>query len=138
VINVSGRLNPLIAASAVGVIGLVLAGIASIGGGLPRTWSNQGAESVAASGRAPTADAACWRCGTVEAIRAVEVRGEPGVSAAVNGQVPGHPVGDHQMYRVIVRMEDGSFRTVSSSSRPRFTVGDKVRIEQGALIAAGS
>jgi outer membrane lipoprotein SlyB len=38
-------------------------------------------------------------------------------------------------YRVTVRMDDGSFRTVSEATAPAFAVGDKVRVVQGALRA---
>lgn len=39
------------------------------------------------------------------------------------------------VYRVTVRMEDGSFRTLSQSEAPALGVGAKVRIQDGALIA---
>jgi outer membrane lipoprotein SlyB len=39
-------------------------------------------------------------------------------------------------YRVTVRMDDGSFRTVSLSSPPAFNVGDKVRVVEGRLVRA--
>jgi len=37
-------------------------------------------------------------------------------------------------YRVTVRMDDGSFRTVSLSSPPTLAVGDKVRVVEGRLV----
>lgn len=37
-------------------------------------------------------------------------------------------------YRVTVRMDDGSFRTVSQSTAPNVAVGDRVRIANGALV----
>ena len=39
-------------------------------------------------------------------------------------------------YRVTVRMDDGSYRTLSLSSPPTFTVGDKVRVIEGKLVRA--
>jgi outer membrane lipoprotein SlyB len=39
-------------------------------------------------------------------------------------------------YRVTVRMDDGSARTLSQSSPPAFAVGDKVRPVDGALVRA--
>jgi outer membrane lipoprotein SlyB len=39
-------------------------------------------------------------------------------------------------YRVTVRMDDGSYRTVSLSSPPAFAVGDKVRVIEGKLVRA--
>jgi len=38
-------------------------------------------------------------------------------------------------YRVTVRMDDGSFRTISVSSPPTFAVGDKVRVVEGSSYA---
>jgi outer membrane lipoprotein SlyB len=42
------------------------------------------------------------------------------------------------VYRVTVRMDDGSFRTVSQATAPAFAVGDKVRVVQGTLRAEKS
>lgn len=136
-VDVSGRLSPIVAGTAVGVLAVALAAIAAITGRLPAMLSHQSADSASANGPVRATDAACWRCGTVETIRAVEVRGEPGRPGAIIAPALGPQVAEHHVYRVTVRMEDGSFRTVSLSSRPQFAVGDKVRIEQGALIAAG-
>jgi len=44
----------------------------------------------------------------------------------------------HIVYRVTVKMNDGSFRTVSQAAAPGFAVGDKVRLVQGALRAEKS
>jgi outer membrane lipoprotein SlyB len=41
----------------------------------------------------------------------------------------------HYSYRVTVRMDDGSFRTVSQSTAPAVAVGGRVRIANGALVA---
>ena len=41
----------------------------------------------------------------------------------------------HYSYRVTVRMDDGSFRTVSQSSAPAVAVGSKVRVTDGVLVA---
>jgi len=37
-------------------------------------------------------------------------------------------------YRVTVRMDDGSIRTLSQSTPPAFAVGDKVKVVDGALV----
>jgi outer membrane lipoprotein SlyB len=44
-------------------------------------------------------------------------------------------VKQHYSYRVTVRMDDGSFRTVSQSSAPRIVVGARVHIVDGAVLA---
>jgi outer membrane lipoprotein SlyB len=41
----------------------------------------------------------------------------------------------HYSYRVTVRMDDGSFRTLSQSSAPAVAVGERVRVVNGAVIA---
>jgi len=41
----------------------------------------------------------------------------------------------HYSYRVTVRMDDGSFRTVSQSSAPAVAVGERVRVVNGTVIA---
>ncbi len=41
----------------------------------------------------------------------------------------------HYSYRVTVRMDDGSFRTVSQSAAPAVAVGERVRIVDGAVVA---
>lgn len=41
----------------------------------------------------------------------------------------------HYSYRVTVRLDDGSFRTVSQSTAPTVAAGDRVRIANGALVA---
>ena len=38
-------------------------------------------------------------------------------------------------YRVTVRMDDGSFRTLSQSTVPAVTVGDRVRVVDSTVIA---
>jgi len=39
------------------------------------------------------------------------------------------------VYRVTVRMDDGSYRTLSQSTLPSFAIGDKVRLVGGAVVA---
>ena len=42
----------------------------------------------------------------------------------------------HYVYRVTVRMDDGSMRALSQSTPPAFAVGDKVRLVDGNLTRA--
>jgi outer membrane lipoprotein SlyB len=100
----------------------------------------------------------CAICGTVDSIRAVQVAGD--ATGAAVGRQPGTGEGNPVMtilgaaggvfageeidknakgqfaYRVTIRMDDGSFRTVSLPSIPAFTVGDKVRVVEGRLVRA--
>jgi outer membrane lipoprotein SlyB len=64
-----------------------------------------------------------------------------GVLGAVGGAYAGHAIEKNvrtqTSYRVSVRMEDDTLRTVYSSAPPAFAVGDKVRVINGALAARG-
>jgi hypothetical protein len=77
----------------------------------------------------------CALCGVVEAVRPYEIRstsvtpgGEDAQEAASGALVP------RTAYRVTVRMEDGSYRTLSQPTRPMVKAGDRVRIAEGALL----
>ena len=101
----------------------------------------------------------CALCGTVESIRTVEVRHEGGGaldsvlagaatgkdgSTTILGTAGGAPSGSEietsaktrYAHRVTVRMDDGSYRTVSLSSPPALAAGDKVRVIEGKLVRA--
>lgn len=60
------------------------------------------------------------------------------VLAGVGGAVAGHAIEKNArqrtVYRVTVRMDDGSFRTISQSHTPSVAVGSRVRIDNGALV----
>ncbi len=78
----------------------------------------------------------CAVCGTVEAVRSHEMRpprdpaaGDAGLAAGDPGSVP------RAAWRVTVRMEDGSYRTLSQPGPPAYKPGDRVRIVDGALAA---
>lgn len=172
------RTHPLMLGAAASVIVVSLVGAAAISGLLPTARSDKTEVPVQKS--APAADGAhraapipaagdgtCASCGTVESIRAVELRGDAtGLGAAaggVTGAVIGNQIGrghgntamtilgaaggaltgneieknmkKHYSYRVTVRMDDGSYRTVSQATAPTVAVGGRVRIANGALVA---
>jgi outer membrane lipoprotein SlyB len=107
---------------------------------------------------------ACALCGTIESVRTVEVLDEArataraadsrsgtgtnsagaGVSTSVLETLSGVVSGSASetalrkrlVYRVTLRMDDGSFRAISLSSAPAFAVGDKVRVVEGRLVRA--
>jgi outer membrane lipoprotein SlyB len=56
------------------------------------------------------------------------------VAGAITGDETDRNVKKRYAYRVTVRMDDGSFRTVSLSSPPTLAVGDKVRVVEGKLV----
>lgn len=174
------KTHPLMLGAAASVMLVSLLGAAAIGGLLPNARSDktdlpvQKSAAVAAGAQHPApgptlADrsSACASCGTVEAIRAVELKGDASGLGAVAGGVTGAVVGNQigrghgntamtilgaaggalagneieknvkkrYSYRVTVRMDDGTFRTVSQSSSPAVTVGERVRIANGVVVA---
>lgn len=40
-------------------------------------------------------------------------------------------------YRITVRMEDGTYRTINQASQPAYTVGDRVKVVDGNVISRG-
>jgi len=175
------KTHPLMLGSAASVMLVSLLGAAAIGGLLPNARSDktdlpvQQSSAPAATGAHRSApgpapadgSGACASCGTVEAIRAVELRGDAsglgaaagGVTGAVVGNQIGRGNGNPAMtilgaaggafagneieknmkkrysYRVTVRMDDGSFRTISQSAAPSVAPGGRVRIVNGTLVA---
>lgn len=71
----------------------------------------------------------CTTCGTVEAIRTVELRGD-----AAGAQELDQHLSKRVVYRVTVRLDDGSYRTLSQVAPPSIVVGGKVRIVDGAVV----
>jgi outer membrane lipoprotein SlyB len=106
------------------------------------------------------ASAACTVCGVVESVRTIERKGEGGMaatSAGVGGsvdsqQISGGPAAataaggfasneiERNMnmpitYQVRVRMNDGSHRNHYQATPPKFSVGQRVRLSDGRLLA---
>ncbi|TAK92495.1 MAG: hypothetical protein EPO06_01450 [Burkholderiaceae bacterium] len=102
----------------------------------------------------------CLNCGTVSAIHTVRI--ERDASALLNSSTNGQdrhmtysvastvadganaPINHGSLenvvevvtvYRVTVRMDDGSYRTLSSANVPSVGVGDKVRVAKGSLVS---
>ena len=150
------RIDTLFAGRAVPVLIAGLVGVAAVTGWLHSGLSpTQGDARSADTGREPVPASSCALCGTVESIRTVEVRDEAGGPGGAGDQAVGGGgtaatllgAGDaiagsdieknmkkRYAYRVTVRMDDGSFRTISVSSPPTFAVGDKVRVVEGKLV----
>ncbi|HEY6241751.1 MAG TPA: hypothetical protein VIW78_13060 [Burkholderiales bacterium] len=130
----------------------------------PNDLSQKPNQARAADSVSRSVAPSCALCGTIESIRTVEVRdeiraigaapggftgtasnadkGDTGMATTILGAVGGAFTGTEmdekkrRVYRVTVRMDDGSFRTVSLSSPPAFTVGEKVRVVEGKLVRA--
>ena len=180
------KTHPLMLGAAASVMVVSLLGAAAITGILPSARSDKAempaqktdktetpAHAAAPESarhdarRVATRDNSCASCGTVEAIRTVEVKGTGtglglvagGVTGAVVGNQIGRGNGNTGMtllgaaggafagneieknvkkrfsYRVTVRMDDGSFRTVSQFAAPGVAVGERVRVVDGAVVA---
>jgi outer membrane lipoprotein SlyB len=61
------------------------------------------------------------------------------ILGAVGGSLAGNEIEKNvkkrYSYRVTVRMDDGSFRTIGQSSAPAVVVGERVRVVDGTVIA---
>ena len=151
------RIDTLFAGRAVPVLIAGLIGVAAVTGWLHSGFSpHQGDAQSADAGRKPVPANGCALCGTVE------VRDEAGGTGAgtggpggagdqtaggggnavtllgAGGAIAGSEIEKNvkkrYAYRVTVRMDDGSFRTISLSSPPTFAVGEKVRVVEGKLV----
>ncbi|HKC45402.1 MAG TPA: hypothetical protein VKC64_16345 [Burkholderiales bacterium] len=127
--------QPLIVGAVVAVVLLALGAVMS--GVIPITGAKKGAAPAErrtldpghpsaqvaqpeSTGARRLADETCPICGTVEATRVVEVE---------------RSEGKRMMYRVTVRMDDGSYRTLSQSAPLSVAVGERVRVVDGAVVA---
>jgi outer membrane lipoprotein SlyB len=144
----------LIAIAAVSVMALGVIGVAAVTGVLPNGTPSNVSGAARTESTAPRQTVICALCGTIEAIRTVEVVDEASGSvladmgrdggATILGSSEGSASGDEiakgtrkrYAYRVTVRMDDGSYRTVSLAVPPTLAVGDKVRVVEGKLVRA--
>ena len=158
------RIDTLFTGRAVPVLIAGLVGVAALTGLLHSGLSPKPGDARSADTErkpVPTTNS-CALCGTVESIRTVEVRDEAGGTGAgtggpggagdqtaggggnavtllgAGGAIAGSEIEKNMKkryaYRVTVRMDDGSFRTISLSSPPTFAVGEKVRVVEGKLV----
>lgn len=149
------RTHPLMAGAAASVMVVSLVGAAAFGGLLPNARSDKTDTTAAQRGaaaadnarqgapRLAARDSKCASCGTVESIRVLALKGDAtglgavvgGVTAAAAGNELDKKVKQHYSYRVTVRMDDGSFRTVSQRSVPAVAVGERVRVVDSTVLA---
>jgi outer membrane lipoprotein SlyB len=116
--------RPLLLAGMAGVVILGLVAAGAMTGLIPAASSEKGASPTAQpsddarrQARAGTrAAGACANCGTVEAVRPVQLEKKT-------------------VHRVTVRMDDGSYRTISQPVAPGIGPGEKVQIVDGAVVA---
>jgi len=156
------RIDTLFAGRAVPVLIAGLIGVAAVTGWMHGGLSPKRSDARSPdTERKPVPANSCALCGTVESIRIVELRDEAGGAGATaggpgageqtvggggtavtllgaGGAIAGSEIEKNTKkryaYRVTVRMDDGSFRTISLSSPPTLGVGDKVRVVEGKLV----
>ena len=149
------RIHPLVAGAAVSVMALSIAGVAAITGYLPTSKAEKSAVALPKQ---------CFDCGVIVSVKQMEVKGKgTGIGAIAGGAagaVVGHELGGgkdlatvigagagaiagHEVerevrttkrYRVEVRMDDGTMKSLTFSQPPAWKSGDRVRLENGKLL----
>jgi len=124
----SKRISPLVVAVAASVSIAALIGLSAYTGMLPGKHAPMRDDGpLPRTESKPSQPMACALCGTIESIRSMDVLDD---GSGAGGTAP------RKAFRVTLRMDDGSFRTISLSSPPVFAVGDKVRVVEGRLVRA--
>jgi outer membrane lipoprotein SlyB len=145
----STRINPLIAAAAVSVAVLGLAGIGAMTGmfpgtrsTLPEARSSQRGDIPATNQNAaegPARATRCAICGTVESIRTVELRGgATGVDPATGeptGAVIGNQMGSDNTVMTIIGAAAGVFAGNDADANKRHAYRVTVRMDDGSFRA---
>lgn len=156
------RMHPLVAGAAASVIVLSLVGVGAITGIIPNALSQKTADAPGIPARTGPRCATCGVVESVRTIETGgQSSGVGAVTGGLTGAVLGNTMGRghgntvmtllgaaggalagneieknmkrRYAYRVTVRMDDGSIRTVSQSSPPPFAPGDKVILIDGTL-----
>jgi outer membrane lipoprotein SlyB len=83
----------------------------------------------------PPQSVVCGNCGVVQSIIAEEVKGKGGAVGTVAGNEMEKTVKKSMRYVIRVRMEDGTTRVLTETAAPAFSDGQRVRIEDGLLVA---
>jgi len=140
----TGILYMLMLVAAVGVIVFSIAGIAAMMGWIPGALTGgakpagvriEAPQQAASRGLAPTS--ACRECGIVESLRVVEAPGASSDSGAFAVHESGKRASRAVHFEIRVRMSDGASLTRYERTRPSLTVGQKVRVTEQGVIAAG-
>jgi outer membrane lipoprotein SlyB len=168
----STRTRLLVVAVAVSAAVAVLIGFGAASGKLPGKHAQQDEAVLPRGEPKPGEPGTCALCGTIEAVKTVEVYDEPSGAtgtaevrggAETAGSGPGGAIASgaasvldtlrgvlsgsasdqadnrvrkRLVWRVTLRMDDGSYRAVSLPSPPAFAVGEKVRVVEGRLVRA--
>ncbi|MBV8030722.1 MAG: hypothetical protein JO035_04365 [Betaproteobacteria bacterium] len=119
------RNYPVVIGSGVALVLFGLVGATALTRGLPQNLAAYNPhltpmlESTASAAAARKSD--CRACGVVAAVRPIEIResAESGVKERV--------------FRIVVRMDDGTERALTQPRAPLFGVGSRVRVKGNAL-----
>lgn len=140
----TGILYPLMLIAAMGVIVFSIAGIATMMGWIPGTLTSgakpsgvrlEAPQQIAPRGVALASE--CRECGIVESLRVVEAPGESGDAGAFAVPGSGNRASRAVHFEIRVRMSDGASRTLYERTRPSLTVGQRVRVTEQGVAAAG-
>jgi hypothetical protein len=101
-----------------------MAGTASGSTASPQTQQMPGSAPPAAGTTAPNA--------MVMAIEAVPKQGTGAVGGSGTGTT-GSSMGEEKMYRVTLRMDDGTTTVVTQATPPTFRMGDRVNMTDGTI-----
>jgi hypothetical protein len=119
-----GILYPLMLIAAIAVIVFSISGIAAMMGWMPAVLTRgvdpaRGQPAAATerdTTRAVNGISACRDCGVVESVRVVE---------------------NSHRYEIRVRLADGTSLTLYETTRPKVTAGQRVRVTERGVVAAG-
>jgi hypothetical protein len=95
-----------------------------------------------AGARLPARKPSCPSCGVVDSIKPQPARSDDGKLAAALGttgrayQIDSEKLGSFS-FVVIVRMENGTMRTIHENQRPPFSIGERVKLVNGTVIPLG-
>jgi len=93
--------------------------------------------------RLPARKASCANCGVVDSIEAQGASGDDGKKHAAALGTPGRAYQSDGgkpssfSFVVIVRMENGTVRTIHENQRPPFGIGERVKLVNGTVIPSG-
>jgi outer membrane lipoprotein SlyB len=89
--------------------------------------------------RVPARKSSCPNCGVVDSIKPQQANGDDGKLAAALGTAGrAYQVDNDELsFVVIVRMENGTVRTIHENQRPPFSIGERVKLVNGTVIPLG-
>ena len=92
--------------------------------------------------RLPARKSSCPNCGVVDSIKPQQASGDVDKLATALGttgrayQIDSEKLGSFS-FVVIVRMENGTLRTIHENQRPPFSIGERVKLVNGTVIPSG-